>query len=145
MKTPRWPSRRLFLEKLSIGAAALALTSRARSQPSASGGAQPRKLGIALVGLGNYSRGQLAPALKLTQHCKLAGVVTGSREKGLQWAKEFGFSEKNIYNYDTMARLADNPEIDIVYVVTPNALHPQQLLPQLAQLPFQLGRCLSLD
>ena len=111
-----------------MGAAALALASRARSQPSASGGTQPRKLGIALVGLGNYSRGQLGPALKLTQHCKLAGVVTGSREKGLLWAKEFGFSQKNIYNYDTMARLADNPEVDIVYVVTPNALHPQHVI-----------------
>jgi glucose-fructose oxidoreductase len=28
-----------------------------------------------------------------------------------------------VYGYDTMARLADNPDIDIVYVVTPNGLH----------------------
>src|SRR5687768_1484533 len=128
MKTPRRSSRRLFLEKLSLGTAALALAPRGRSQPSANAGAQPRKLGIALVALGNYSRGQLGPALKLTQHCRLAGVVTGSKEKGQQWAKEFGFPEKNIYNYDTMARLADNPEIDIVYVVTPNALHPPHVI-----------------
>lgn len=83
---------------------------------------------MALCGLGNYSRGQLGPALRLTQHCRLAGVITGSKEKGLQWAKEYGFPEKNIYSYDTMSRLADNPEIDIVYVVTPNALHPQHAL-----------------
>ena len=128
MNTLRSSSRRTFLEKLSMGATAVALASRARAQPAATSGAQPKKLGIALVGLGNYSRGQLAPALRLTQHCKLTGVVTGSKEKGIQWARDFGFPEKNIYNYDTMARLADNPEIDIVYVVTPNALHPQHVI-----------------
>ncbi len=111
-----------------MGTAAVALGSRVRAQSPASMESQSKKLGIALVGLGNYSRGQLGPALKLTQHCRLAGVVTGSKEKGAQWAKEFGFPEKNIYHYDTMARLADNPEIDIVYVVTPNSLHPQHVI-----------------
>ena len=35
------------------------------------------KLGVALVGLGEYSEAELAPALKETQHCYLAGIVTG--------------------------------------------------------------------
>src|ERR1700730_1138386 len=61
---------------------------------------------------------QLGPALKLTQNCELRGVVTGSPEKGAAWAKEYRFPVKNIYHYDTMARLAENPDIDIVYVVT---------------------------
>ncbi len=87
-----------------------------------------KKLGVALVGLGNYSRGQLGPALKVTRNCRLAGVVTGDRAKGQSWAKEHGFSEKNIYSYDTMTRLADNPEIDIVYVVTPNGLHAEHVI-----------------
>jgi glucose-fructose oxidoreductase len=111
-------SRRSFVGHLAVGAAALALGRRSQGQTPS-----PRKLGIALCGLGNYSRGQLGPALKLTQHCHLAGVITGSKEKGGQWAKEYGFPEKNIYHYDTMQQLADNPAIDIVYVVTPNALH----------------------
>src|SRR5262245_61155300 len=104
MKPPRHSSRRSFLERFSLGAATLALSSRLRGE-SAPG----RKLGVALVGLGNYARGQLGPALRLTQHAKLTGVVTGSREKGLQWAKEFGFPEKNVYHYDTMSRIAENP------------------------------------
>ncbi len=124
MKLPRSTSRRSFLGGLSVGAATLALASRSRAQVSA----EPRKLGVALIGLGGYSHGQLAPALRLTQHCKLTGVVTGSREKGLQWAKEFGFPEKNIYNYDNMARMVDNPDIDIAYVVTPNSLHAQHAI-----------------
>jgi glucose-fructose oxidoreductase len=116
-------SRRRFISRVSLGAAALATAPYIRAQP-----ATPKKLGIALVGLGSYSHGQLAPALRLTQHCQLTGVVTGSREKGVRWAKDFGFPEKNIYNYDTMARIADNPDIDIIYVVTPNALHPQHVI-----------------
>lgn len=138
MKTPRSSSRRSFLGQISRGAAALGFAARSRAQaastptaaaaPAKTSAAEPRKLGVALVGLGGYSHGQLGPALKLTQHCKLAGVVTGSREKGLKWAQAFGFPEKNIYNYGTMARLIDNPEIDIVYVVTPNALHPEHTI-----------------
>src|SRR6188768_127840 len=116
-------SRREFIGRLSVGASALVLAGRAGAQV-----APPKKLGIALCGLGNYARGQLAPALKLTQHVELRGVVTGSREKGAAWAKEFGFPEAHIYNYASMSRLMDNPAIDIVYVVTPNALHPEHTI-----------------
>jgi glucose-fructose oxidoreductase len=124
MKTPRSTSRRSFLKECSLGAAALAWAARARAQ------AKPgeKKLGIALCGLGGYATGQLGPALKLTRHCALRGVVTGSREKGRAWAKEFGFPESSIYDYATMSRLIDNPDIDIVYVVTPNALHPEHTI-----------------
>ena len=33
------------------------------------------------------------------------------------------FPEKNIYTYDQIPRLADNPDVDVVHVVTPNGLH----------------------
>jgi glucose-fructose oxidoreductase len=115
-------SRREFLG-VSAGAGALSLTQSAAGQSSIG-----RKLGVALCGLGNYAREQLGPALKLTQNCELRGVVTGSPEKGAAWAKEYGFPQKNIYHYDTMARLAENLDIDIVYVVTPNALHTQHVI-----------------
>ncbi len=111
-------SRRRFVSRFAGGATALLLAGRSLGQ---AGSQKP--LGIALCGLGNYSRGQLGPALRLTRHCRLTGVVTGSREKGMTWAKDFGFPEGSIYDYDTMPRMAENPDIDIVYVVTPNALH----------------------
>ena len=124
MKSQFSVSRRRFIGQLSVTAAALALTRRlsgAEADPN-------RKLGVALVGLGSYATNQLAPALKQTQHCRLAGVVTGSAEKGQRWATQYGFSEKSVYNYETMARLADNPDIDIVYVVTPNSLHAEHVI-----------------
>jgi glucose-fructose oxidoreductase len=119
-------SRRSFIEQLSLttaivlSAGPLAAFAN-RQQPD-------RKLGIALVGLGRYSSRQLGPALKETKWCRLTGVVTGSKEKGEQWAKEYGFPVKNIYSYDTMSQLADNKDIDIVYVVTPNGLHAEHAI-----------------
>lgn len=112
-------SRRTFLNRLSVGAMAIAAAPYIRAQ----GGAEPRKLGVALVGLGNYSTRELGPALKLTKHCHLAGVVTGSPQKVPEWVKNYGFPEKNVWSYETMAQMADNQDIDIVYVVTPNGLH----------------------
>ena len=111
-------SRRRFVSRFTLGTTALVLAARSLGQAS-----PQRKLGVALCGLGNYSRNQLGPALKLTHHCHLTGVITGSQEKGRQWAKDYGFPEKNVYHYDTMQQMAGNPDIDIVYVVTPNALH----------------------
>jgi glucose-fructose oxidoreductase len=82
-----------------------------------------RKLGVALVGLGYYSRDLLAPALELTEHCELRGIVTGSPSKIPVWQKKYGIKDKNIYNYQNMHEIANNPDIDIVYVVVPTALH----------------------
>ena len=84
-----------------------------------------RKLGVALLGLGRYSTNQLGPALRETKLCRLAGVITGHPEKGEKWASDYNLPAKNIYNYDTLDRVADNTDIDIVYVVTPPALHPE--------------------
>jgi glucose-fructose oxidoreductase len=112
-------SRRNFVGHLAAGAAALTFSIRSYGQAAA-----PKKLGVAIVGLGSYARGQIGPALKLTEHCQLMGVVTGDPAvKGKQWAANYGFPETSIYNYETMPRIADNKDIDIVYVITPNSMH----------------------
>jgi glucose-fructose oxidoreductase len=82
-----------------------------------------RKLGVALVGLGYYSRDLLAPGLQLTQFCELRGIVTGSPEKIPEWQKKYDIADKNIYSYETMSQIANNPDIDILYIVLPTFLH----------------------
>jgi glucose-fructose oxidoreductase len=82
-----------------------------------------KKLGVALVGLGYYSRDLLAPALQLTEHCELRGIVTGSPEKIPAWQEKYGIADKNVYNYQNMHKISENDDIDVVYVVVPNALH----------------------
>ncbi len=84
-----------------------------------------KKLGVALVGLGNYSRGQLAPALQETENCYLAGIVSGTPSKIQTWKEKYNIPDKNIYNYENFDSIKDNPDIDIVYVVLPNSMHAE--------------------
>lgn len=86
---------------------------------------QNRKLGVALVGLGYYSTDLLAPALQLTENCYLAGIVTGTPAKAERWQKQHNIPDKNIYNYGNFASLANNPAIDIVYIVLPPSMHAE--------------------
>ena len=84
-----------------------------------------QKLGIALVGLGNYSTNQLAPALQKTQHIELRGIVTGTKAKEGIWQKKYGIPDQNVYNYQNFDSIADNPDIDVIYVVLPNSMHAE--------------------
>ncbi|MBC3542311.1 Gfo/Idh/MocA family oxidoreductase [Rufibacter sp. H-1] len=97
------------------------------TQESQTGAAnnQNRKLGIALVGLGGYSTHQLAPALQETKNCYLAGIVTGTPSKAETWKAKYNIPDKNIYNYQNFDQIADNKDIDIIYVVLPNAMHAE--------------------
>lgn len=82
-------------------------------------------LGIALVGLGNYSTNQLAPALQETQHVHLAGIVTGTPEKAATWQERFPQLRGHVYSYENFDQIADDDAIDIVYVVLPNSMHAE--------------------
>ncbi len=114
------PNRRQFLS------AAAALAAASKLAPHSDGAERSqKKLGYALVGLGRLSTNQLAPALQKTQHCQLVGIVTGSPEKARQWQQEYGIEEKNTYNYRNFDRVADNPDIDVIYVVLPNSMHQE--------------------
>jgi predicted dehydrogenase len=112
-------NRRNFIQKATVLSSAIIL-----SEQSACA-AEPKKLGIALVGLGNYSTNQLAPALLQTQNCKLTAIVTGSPEKAAKWSKQYNIPQKNIYNYQNFDEIRNNPDVDIVYVVLPNSMHAE--------------------
>jgi glucose-fructose oxidoreductase len=117
-------TRRHFNGKLGKGILAGALFAGA-PLTYATGNERKKSLGVALVGLGSYSTYQLAPALKQTQYCHLAGIVTGTPEKEAIWATNYGIPGKNIYNYENFDQIAENKEIDIVYVVLPNSMHAE--------------------
>ncbi|WP_420149582.1 Gfo/Idh/MocA family protein [Spirosoma sp.] len=86
------------------------------------------KLGVALVGLGYYSTDLLAPALQKTKNCYLAGIVTGTPEKAEKWKKQYNIPDKNIYTYQTFDQVANNPDIDVIYVVLPPSMHEEYVV-----------------
>lgn len=120
-------TRRDFIRTTAMGTGLTAVAGlsamSAACQPS-----DDRPLGIALVGLGNYSTVQLGPALRETKLVKLAGVVTGDREKGEKWAADYGFAPSHIYNYDNFDEIAHDDTIDLIYVVLPNAMHAEYVI-----------------
>lgn len=115
-------SRRRFLHVTGVSAIGFPFVSTLIGRAA---DAESRKLGFALVGLGGLSTQQLGPALKLTKYCRLAGIVTGTPSKIPLWTAKYNIPYKNVYSYATMEQMADNPDIDVVYVVTPNGLHAE--------------------
>lgn len=114
--------RRIFLQQAGIIAASTAFVPNvlwSATRP------KKEKLGIALVGLGYYSTDLLAPALQLTRNCELKGIVTGSPEKIPGWQKKYGIEDKNIYSYGNFDSIANNPDIDVIYVVLPPSMHAE--------------------
>ncbi len=115
-------SRKDFIRKLGSTVAGGSLLS-AVGFPSVLLPHKEEALGVALLGLGNYAGGQLAPGLQQTKHCELRGIVTGTPSKIPKWQEQYSIPDKNVYTYETMDELANNDDIDVVYVVTPPGLH----------------------
>src|SRR3954453_3897532 len=110
-------TRRKFLGHLAVGTAGIALAKSGFAAVSL-----PKKkdrLGVALVGLGYYSTDLLAPALQLTSKCYLAGVVSGTPDKVATWQKRYAIPDANVYSYENFDTIANNPAIDVVYIVLP--------------------------
>ena len=109
----RTASRRQFIRRST--AALLAAPFISTSVTRALARESRPKLGWALCGLGSLSERQIAPALQKTEHCRLAGIVTGSPEKARRWRERYDIPERNVYSYDTIGEMAGNPDIDVVY------------------------------
>jgi predicted dehydrogenase len=105
---------------LGFGAAA-GLMACGRGAPGAGG----ERLGVALVGIGDLAQGQIIPAIRQSGSCRLAGLVSGSRDKLRDLGDRFDVPENARYSYDDFDRIAANPDIDFVYILLPNAMHAE--------------------
>ena len=112
-------TRRQFLQS------SAAFSATAFGVHSSLGAGAKSTVNFALVGLGNLSTNQLAPALQKTKVAKLAGIVTGTPAKEETWATKYGIERRNIYNYDNFDKLADNDSIEVIYIVLPNGMHKE--------------------
>jgi glucose-fructose oxidoreductase len=113
-------SRRTFIQKSLMTTAGITLS---QAFPYIMRSHTKDRLGVALVGLGYYSTDLLAPALELTKKCYLAGIVTGTPSKIPVWQKRHNIPDKNVYSYETMHQMANNPDIDVIYIVLPPSMH----------------------
>jgi predicted dehydrogenase len=123
-------SRRHFLQKLTASTAALPFVSTLKATALDEMHAAPYQgpvLRVAIMGLGSYGS-RVAEAMQACKSAKLTGVISGTPSKIKDWQAKYGIPEKNCYNYENFDRIKDNPDIDAVYVITPNGLHKDQTI-----------------
>jgi predicted dehydrogenase len=123
-------SRRKFLQKVTASAFALPLMpelvqNRKSVYPAAP--YQGRRLRVAIMGLGSYGT-RVAEAMRDCKRARLVGVISGTPSKIKDWQQKYDIPEKNCYNYENFDRIKDNPDIDAVYIITPNGLHKDQAI-----------------
>jgi predicted dehydrogenase len=106
------------LGRLAATGAASQLASAAMAQDD------DRKIGYCPVGLGRVSDNFLR-ASKASKHARITGLVSGHRDKAEKIAAEYGVPAKNIYSYDNYDAIADNKEIDAIYIGLPNSMHAE--------------------
>jgi glucose-fructose oxidoreductase len=82
-----------------------------------------RQLGFAVVGLGKLALGEVMDAFTAARRAKVTALVSGNRAKAQRVAARYGVPETGIYDYENFDRIADNPDVDVVYIILPNSLH----------------------
>jgi len=120
-------TRRGFLEKAGQGLAAASALGSMATRAFAQQVPEPpgRKMGWAIVGLGNLAINQILPAFARCEKSKVVALVSGHPDKAAKLAARYGVSPKGIYNYQNYDTLKDNPEVDVIYVVLPNSMHAE--------------------
>jgi predicted dehydrogenase len=115
-------TRRYFGQSLALASTAAYSLAKAQEPPPQTSG---RKLGYCIVGLGRISLQHFMPACKTAQASRVVALVSGHRDKAEKTAQEYGVPSKNIYSYENYNEIADNKDIDAVYIALPNSMHAE--------------------
>jgi predicted dehydrogenase len=123
-------SRREFLQKISGSAIGLGILPTLASAACATIPGEINDgpvLRVAILGLGGYAT-RVAEAMVNCKRAKLTGLISGTPEKIKAWQAKYNIPDKNCYNYENYDAIKNNPDIDAVYVITPNALHKEEVI-----------------
>ncbi len=81
------------------------------------------RVGFAVVGLGRLAVENILPAFAECKHARPVALVSGDPAKLQALAAQYGIAPQACYDYASFATIRDNPAVEAVYIVTPNALH----------------------
>lgn len=113
-------SRRDFLQKITAASIVVPLLSKTAEANAEK--YQGPMLRVAILGLGSYGT-RVADAMQTCKKAKLVGAISGTPSKLKDWQTKYNIPEKNCYNYQNFDQVKNNPDIDAIYVITPNSLH----------------------
>jgi len=124
-------SRRQFLQKITLSTAALPFLRwneiTETKVTKVKDARDDKTLRVAIMGLGSYGN-RVAEAMQSCKRAKITGVISGTPSKIKDWQNKYNILDKNCYNYENFDQVKNNPDIDAVYVITPNALHHDQVI-----------------
>jgi predicted dehydrogenase len=66
--------------------------------------------------------------MQLCKRARITGLVSGTPAKIERWRQQYNIPANSCYDYSHFDRIKDNPEIDAVYIITPNAQHKEQAI-----------------
>jgi 1,5-anhydro-D-fructose reductase (1,5-anhydro-D-mannitol-forming) len=77
-----------------------------------------------IIGIGNIVRTTMAPAMVAEQACDLVAAVSRDQGRADEFAREFGAR----FAYTSYDEMLLNPEVDAVFIATPNVFHADQVV-----------------
>ena len=83
-----------------------------------------QRLGWGVIGIGNIVQGTIAPAMVAEPECDLVAAVSRDQGRANDFAAKFGAS----YAYTDYEEMLANPEVEAVFIATPNAQHAEQVV-----------------
>ena len=110
-------SRRRFLNHMGQGFVAANLVApflKGAQLPASAPDPPGKKLGWAIVGLGNLSIHQILPAFAKCEKSKVTAFVSGHPDKANKLALRYGVDAKNIYNYDNYDSIKNHPDVAVI-------------------------------
>ncbi|MGH9430913.1 MAG: Gfo/Idh/MocA family protein [Terriglobia bacterium] len=84
------------------------------------------RVGYLVVGLGKIAENAMLPAFRHSRKSRLIGVVSRDRRKARRFAKQFG--APRYWAYDEYEDGLRDPEVEAVYLATPNGAHVRETL-----------------
>jgi predicted dehydrogenase len=82
-----------------------------------------KRVGFAVVGLGHIAEHAVLPAFAHSRKTRLVALVSGNEKKARQLAQRFRASD--YYTYEDFALCLSHPQVEAVYLATPNACHTE--------------------
>lgn len=82
------------------------------------------RLGWGIIGIGNIVRSTMAPAMVEEPECDLVAAVSRDQGRADEFAGQFGAR----FAYSDYDEMLANPEVEAVFIATPNALHADQVV-----------------
>jgi len=76
-------------------------------------------IGWGVIGVGTHVKRFMAPALTRAGDTKFVAICSRSMERARSFAAECGVKRA----YDSLAKMLEDPEVEVVYIATPNSLH----------------------